>query len=93
MLSATRNVDGIQRHTVDEARKWGRESNDQSNDTAPVGSIFGRVAVHSVEVVHVGHRHVAASGDVVTADGVSLMLHFLEQDQDVLGHQDRRHGP
>ena len=37
----------------------------KATDGAPVGSVSGRVAVHAVEVVHVGYGHVTASDDVV----------------------------
>ena len=52
---------------VDEAREWGDAANEEGDDGAPVASVSGRVAVHAVEVVHVGYGHVTASDDVVAA--------------------------
>ena len=52
---------------VDEAGERGDAADEEGDDGAPVGSVSGRVAVHAVEVVHVGYRHVAASDDVIAA--------------------------
>ena len=52
---------------VDEARERGDGPDEEGGDGAPVGGVFGRVTVDAVEVVHVGHRHVTTSDDVVAA--------------------------
>jgi hypothetical protein len=53
---------------VNEARKRRRKPDDHSGDRSPVGRVFGGVAVDAVEVVHVRHRDVAATCDVVVCD-------------------------
>jgi hypothetical protein len=65
MLAALRDAYGVERHTVDEAGQRGRETDDERDDTAPVGGISSGVAVHAVKVVHVGHGDIAAAGNVV----------------------------
>jgi len=50
---------------VDEAGEWGDAANEESDHGAPVGSVFRRVAVDAMEVVHVGYGHVSASDDIV----------------------------
>jgi hypothetical protein len=67
MLASLGDANGVDRHAVDEAGKRRREANDERDHTAPVGGVAGGVAVHAVEVVHVGHGDVAATGDVVAA--------------------------
>jgi hypothetical protein len=52
---------------VDEARERGNAADEEGDDGTPVASISGRVAVHAVEVIHVGYGHVTASDDEVTA--------------------------
>lgn len=50
---------------VDEAWEGRNAANDEGEDGTPIRSIFGRVAVDAVEVVHVGHRHVATSDNEI----------------------------
>jgi hypothetical protein len=52
---------------VDEAGERGGAADEEGDDGAPVASVSGRVAVDTVEVVHVGYGHVTASDDVVAA--------------------------
>lgn len=52
---------------VDEAGEWGDGADEEGGDGAPVGGVSGRVAVDTVEVVHVGYGHVTTSDDVVAA--------------------------
>jgi hypothetical protein len=40
-------------------------ADEEGGDGAPVGGVSGGVAVHAVEVVHVGYGHVPASDDEV----------------------------
>jgi hypothetical protein len=67
---------------VDEARKWGNAANKEGGNCAPIASEFGRVAVDTVEVVHVGYGHITASDNVVTA----------ARDKQVSGHGRGRWG-
>jgi hypothetical protein len=53
-------------NVVDEAGERGDAADEEGDDGAPVASVSGRVAVDTVEVVHVGHGHVTASDNVVT---------------------------
>ena len=50
---------------VDEAGQRGDAADEEGDDGTPVTSVSGRVAVHAVEVVHVGYGHVTASDDEV----------------------------
>jgi len=50
---------------VDEAGEWGDAADEEGDDGAPVASVSGRVAVDTVEVVHVGYGHVTASDNIV----------------------------
>ena len=52
---------------VDEARERGDAADEEGGDSTPVASVSGRVAVHTVEVVHVGYGYLAASDNVVAA--------------------------
>ncbi len=52
---------------IDKARKRGNTADEEGDDGAPVATESGRVAVDTVEVVHIGHGHVAASDDKVAA--------------------------
>ena len=52
---------------VDEAGERGDAADEEGDNGAPVASVSGRVAVDTVEIVHVGHGHVTASDDVVAA--------------------------
>jgi hypothetical protein len=80
MFTAIRNTDCIERNAVDEAGERRREAHDECNDTAPVGGVPGRVAVHAVEVVHVGDRDVAATSDVVTLGrGISITCYIMKE--------------
>jgi len=54
---------------VDEAGKWRDATDEEGSHGTPVGSKFGRVAVHAVEVVHIWNRHIAASDDIITVAG------------------------
>lgn len=70
MLTTNRDTSGtITRcnDIVDEARERRDAADEEGDDGAPVAGELGRVAVHAVEVVHVGDRHVAAAHDVVVA--------------------------
>ena len=69
MLTAQRDASlaiACYNDVVDEAREWGDAANEEGDDGAPVASVSGRVAVDTVEIVHVGHGHVPASDNVVT---------------------------
>jgi hypothetical protein len=52
---------------VDKAGERGYAADEEGDDGAPVASVFGRVAVHAMEVIHVRYGHVTASDDVVAA--------------------------
>ena len=52
---------------VDEAGKRGNAADKEGGDGAPITGVFGRVAVHAVEVVHVGYGHITSSDDIVAA--------------------------
>ena len=70
MLTTSRDAGlAISRYNdvVDEAGEWGDAADEEGGDGAPVGGVFGRVAVDAVEVVHVGYGHVTTSDDVVAA--------------------------
>jgi hypothetical protein len=66
MFTTVGDIDCVERHAVDEARKRRREANNECNNTAPVCRISGRIAVHAMEVIHVRDRHIATSGDIIT---------------------------
>lgn len=53
---------------ADETWQRRSETDDESSDRPPVGCVLGRVAVDTMEVVHVRHRDVAAACDVVVRD-------------------------
>lgn len=52
---------------VDEAGERGNAANEEGGDGAPVASVSGRVAVDTVEVIHVRYGYVTVSDDVVAA--------------------------
>ena len=65
MLTAQRDLSfAIARHNddVDKAGEWRSAADEESGDSAPVGGVLKRVAVDTVEVVHIGY------GDVTTSD-------------------------
>jgi hypothetical protein len=91
VFTALRDTYRVERNAVDEAGERRREAHDERNDTAPVGGVPRRVAVHAVKVVHVGDGHVAATRDVVTA-GISSVSCVMSQDGlCLLGHQNCCH--
>ena len=70
MLTARRDASlAIARYNdvVDEPGERGDAADEEGGDGAPVATVSGRVAVDTMEVVHVGYGHVAASDDVVAA--------------------------
>ena len=86
---------------VDEAGKRGNAADEEGGDGAPITGVFGRIAVHAVEVVHVGYGHITSSDDIVAAareinelvgvDFVGGTLCGILGD--VLGHQNGCHWP
>ena len=52
-------------NVVDEAWERGDAADEEGDDGTPVTGVSGRVAVHAMEVVHVGYGHVTASDDEV----------------------------
>ncbi len=52
---------------VDKTGEWGNTADEEGNDSTPVGSVSGRVAVDAVKIIHVRYGHVAASDDIVAA--------------------------
>jgi hypothetical protein len=76
MFTALGNADGVERHAVDEAGERGRETHDKRDDAAPVGGVARGVAVHAVEIVHIGDGHVASAGDVVAIDALVATTHL-----------------
>lgn len=50
---------------VNEARKWRNAANEEGSNRTPIASKLGRVAVDSMEVVHVWYRNVSLSDDEV----------------------------
>jgi hypothetical protein len=52
---------------INKAGERGDAADKEGGDGAPVGSVSGRVAVHAVEVVHVGYGHITLSDDVVVS--------------------------
>ncbi len=59
-LASTRND-----NVVDEAGKRRNTADEKGDYGAPIAAEFGRVAVHAMEIVHVGNRNLPASDDVV----------------------------
>jgi hypothetical protein len=76
MFTTVGNADGVERHAVDEAGERRREAHDKRDDAAPVGGVTRGVAVHAVEVVHVGDGHVASSSDVVAIEVLVATTHL-----------------
>ena len=71
MLATCTNTSGIATSyddIVNEARKWRDAADDESDNGAPVGGEFGRVAVDAVEVVHIGYGDIATSDDEVAVN-------------------------
>jgi hypothetical protein len=56
----TRNND-----IVDEAWERGNAADEEGDHGTPIARVSGRVAVHAVEVIHVGYGYVTASDDEV----------------------------
>ena len=56
----TRNND-----IVDEARERGNAADEEGDHGTPIARVSGRVAVHAVEVIHVGYGYVTLSDDEV----------------------------
>lgn len=52
---------------VDETGQWGYAANEEGDDSSPVAAPSRRVAVHAMEIIHVGYGHVTTSDDVVAA--------------------------
>jgi hypothetical protein len=52
---------------VDEAGKGGNAADKEGDHGAPVAAPSWRIAVHTVEVIHVGYGHITTSDDVVAA--------------------------
>lgn len=50
---------------VDKTWERGDAADEEGGDGTPVAGVSGRVAVHAVEVVHVGYGYVTASDDEV----------------------------
>lgn len=68
MLTALRDAGrAIARYNdvIYEAGERRDAADEEGGNGAPVGAEFGRVAVHAVEVVHVGYGYVPASDDEV----------------------------
>ena len=68
MLTADGNAGrAVARHddVVHEPRKGRHAADEEGGHSAPIGRELGRVPVHAVEVVHVGHGDFAAAHDVV----------------------------
>lgn len=69
MLPAQRNARGTvtrYNNAVHETGQRWHAADDEGDYRAPVGGVAGRVAIHAMEIIHVRHRHVAASDDKVT---------------------------
>lgn len=68
MLTTHRDASGAQaghNNVVDEAWKRRDAADEECGNGAPVAAIFGRVAVDTVEVIHIRYGHVTASDDIV----------------------------
>jgi hypothetical protein len=84
---------------VDEARKRGNAADEEGGDSAPITGVFGRIAVHAVEVVHVGYGHITSSDDIVAAarkkriSGDGHCRGGLCEIVNVLSHQNGCHWP
>jgi hypothetical protein len=94
MFTTVRYANGVERDAVDEAWKWRCETHNERYNAAPVCGVTGRVAIHAVEVVHIGHGYVATPSDVITdAKLVSTvpLARFMSEDCYLLCHQYRRH--
>jgi len=65
VFSTVGDGNGVQRDAVNEAWEWRCKAHDEGYDGAPVGSVARRVAVYTVEIVHVGHGNIATACNVV----------------------------
>lgn len=50
---------------VNKTWEWRDAANEKGSNGAPVGAKLGRIAVDSVEVVHVGHGYITTSDNEV----------------------------
>lgn len=83
---------------VDEARERGDAADEEGDDGTPVARVSGRVAVHAVEVIHVGYGHVTLSDDEVAVahdkriSGHGRSSWGLCRMGDALSHENGCHG-
>ena len=75
---------------IDEARERRDAADKEGDDSAPVASVSGRVAVNAVEIVHVGYGHVTASDDVVAAGQSGLANMHVVRDTRISGYEHGR---
>lgn len=77
---------------IDETRKRRNTTNEEGCDGSPVRGEFGRVAVHAMEVVHVGHRDPGLPDNVVAAGMTRQWTEVSNETGDhVLANQNGRH--
>ena len=72
MLSTKRDFGSTETsfdNAVDETGKRRNAANEESGHGTPVATVLGRVAVNTVEVVHVRDRHVTLADNEVAIDG------------------------
>jgi hypothetical protein len=53
---------------VNKTRKWRNATNEEGDNSAPIGAEPWRVSVDAVKVVHIRHRHITTSYNVVIAN-------------------------
>lgn len=101
MLTAQRDAGRLTacyNDAVDEAWERRDAADEEGDDGTPVAGVSGRVAVHAVEVVHVGYRYVTASDDEVAVaqdkriSGYGRSSGGLCGMGDELSHENGRHG-
>jgi hypothetical protein len=77
---------------VDETRERRNATDEEGGHRTPVAGEFGRVAVDTVEVVHVRYRHVALSDNVVAAIQLVDVIVISGIGDDELSDENRCHG-
>lgn len=58
-------------NVVNKAREWRNAADKESDNGTPITGVFGRIAVHAVEVIHVWDGDVSASDNIIADMWVS----------------------